>query len=451
MKKILDILIYIMYILANGISISYIIYISSKVLNKVSYSYKKIITTSLIMCFAATINNWLLFTGNLNFLKPIIATLAVAIALKYIYKNSNRFTIIALVIMLIASSLLDLGTILVLKFLNKDITTVQQSVNVPNWFYLINSLVNVLSISLVYVFCFLTNRLRKTDTNSNFYNSNLRYISYQGSIILICLIPSIILIFSNKYNYSIPILITTVIQLLTVSIFAFIYVNKRFKHKATEIELENSKLHIDALSTINEGVRGFKHDMANMVQSMNGYIAMNNFDGIKEYINSLSKGFNDINILSILSPEVINDPAIYGIVVGKMLKAREYKINLSLDINLRVSEINFPKFELSRIIGILLDNAIEAAVESEDKKLIVNMYHNEKKKADIIVIGNSVKDIHNIDITKIFDKNYSTKAKASGFGLYEVLRFFKKYNKGDIVTNLDCDKSLFYQTIVFSR
>lgn len=451
MKDTLDILIYIMYILANGISVSYIIHISSKALNKINYSYKKLIASSLIMCSVAIINNWLLFTDNLNFIKPIIATLAVAAALKYIYKNSNLFTFISLIIMLIASSLLDLVTIFVLGILNKDITTIEKIINESNWFYSVNSFVNIFSVLLVYVLYFLTNKFKRTDISSNLYNSKLRYLSYQGSIILICLVPSVILIFSNKYNYSIPILITTAIQLLTVSIFAFIYINKSFKHKTTEVELENSKLQIDALSIINEGVRGFKHDMANMVQSMNGYIAMNNFDGIKEYINSLSKGFNDINILSILSPEVINDPAIYGIVVGKTLKARDFKINLSLDINLRVSEVNFPKFELSRIVGILLDNSIEAAIDSEDKKLIVNAYHNESKKSDVIIIGNSVKDPNNIDITKIFNKNYSTKKESSGFGLYEVIRFFKKYNKGDIVTNIDYDNNMFYQTVVFDR
>ena len=104
---------------------------------------------------------------------------------------------------------------------------------------------------------------------------------------------------------------------------------KRIHFKDTELELENTKLHNQALSTINENIRGFKHDMGNMVQAINGYLAVGNIEGVKAYCQNLLHGFNDINLLSILSPKIINDPAIYGIVVGKMLHARENNLTLS--------------------------------------------------------------------------------------------------------------------------
>lgn len=221
--------------------------------------------------------------------------------------------------------------------------------------------------------------------------------------------------------------------------------------KDTELELENTKLHNQALSTINENIRGFKHDMGNMVQSINGYLAVGNIEGVKTYCKNLLHGFNDINLLSILSPKIINDPAIYGIVVSKMLYARDNNLTLSLDIGLDVSQINFPSFELSRIIGILLDNAIEASLDSDERKLKLEMYHEESRNRDVIIIGNSVKDANKVNIIKMFDKDYSTKENPSGFGLYEVLKFFKKNNKGDILPNIDYDKNFFTQTLTFDR
>ena len=186
--------------------------------------------------------------------------------------------------------------------------------------------------------------------------------------------------------------------------------------------------------------------MGNIVQAILGYIAINDAEGAKKYCQNLVIGFNDINILSILSPKVIDDPAIYGVVVNKILIAREKNLTLSLDITADVANINFPKFELSRILGILIDNAIEAAEESEDKKLIVDIRHDYKNNTDVIKIANSVKDI-NIDLEKLFTKNYSTKANPSGFGLYEVAKFLKKFPQGNLNTTIDKNSKIFSQIL----
>jgi len=260
-----------------------------------------------------------------------------------------------------------------------------------------------------------------------------------------------LLMFSNNYNYSVLFVLLNTLQLIVVSVFSFFYTRKRILFKDTELELENTKLHNQALSTINESIRGFKHDMGNMVQAINGYLAVGNIDGVKNYCKNLLHGFNDINLLSILSPKIINDPAIYGIVVSKMLYARENNLTLSLDIGLDVSSINFPSFELSRIIGILLDNAIEASLESDEKKLKLEMYHDENRNIDVIIIGNSVKDPSKVNIIKMFEKNYSTKENPSGFGLYEVLKFLNKNDKGDIVPNIDYETNFFTQTLKFDK
>ena len=234
--------------------------------------------------------------------------------------------------------------------------------------------------------------------------------------------------------------------MLVVS-FVGIY-NLKFvvKHENTELELANTITYNETLKKVNEGVRGFKHDMGNIVQAILGYIAINDSEGAKKYCQNLVIGFNDINVLSILSPKVIDDPAIYGVVVNKILIARDKDMTLSLDINTSVSDINFPKFELSRILGILLDNAIEAGEQTDEKKLILNMRHDYDRNVDIIVISNSLKDT-SVNVDKIFEKNYSTKEHPSGFGLYEVNKFLRQNPQAYIVTTIDKDDKMFTQTL----
>lgn len=267
---------------------------------------------------------------------------------------------------------------------------------------------------------------------------------------IFCIIPTMILFIINDFENSETFILVNVIQLVIVSfvgIFNLIFV---VKHEKTELELANTITYNKTLKKVNEGVRGFKHDMGNIVQAILGYIAINDAEGAKKYCQNLVIGFNDINVLSILSPKVIDDPAIYGIVVNKILMARENNMSLSLDVSTNVSEINFPKFELSRILGILLDNAIEAGENTDEKRLIVNIRHDYNKNADIIIISNSVNDV-NIDIKQIFTKNYSTKENPSGFGLYEVSKFINKYDQSNIKTTIDEKNKLFTQTLTIYR
>ncbi len=277
-------------------------------------------------------------------------------------------------------------------------------------------------------------------------NNKVRFFAPQLFIIFMCLLPNVFFLMVNNFRYSKIFIFLNVIQMLIITMVSIFNLRSVAKQEITKQQLENTLIHNKTLSTVNEGVRGFKHDMGNIVQAILGYISINDSEGAKEYCKNLVLGFNDINSLSILSPEVIDDPGIYGIVVNKILAARESNMSLTIDITSTISKINFPKFELSRTLGILLDNAIEAADTTEAKKLILRIHHDYKLNTDVISISNSINDI-NIDTEKIFNKNYSTKATPSGFGLYEIKKFMKKYTQGNITTTIDKKNKMFTQTL----
>lgn len=377
---------------------------------------------------------------ELKWMKSIIIVVAISISAILFYKTKLFKSIIGAILYLVISAILEVVTILIIKNLNIDPINI-----VSNVYY--NSLYACLIAFLEAIIGIVIYKITKTynQTLASVENK-LKYFVPQLVAIIICMFPTMALLMLNDFKYSEIFIVVNVMQLFVVAFVGIFNLKFVVKHENTELELANTIIYNETLSKVNEGVRGFKHDMGNIVQAILGYIAINDSEGAKRYCQNLVIGFNDINILSILSPKVIDDPAIYGVVVNKILVARDKNMTLSLDINTSVSNINFPKFELSRILGILLDNAIEAGEKTQDKKLILNMHHDYTRNTDVITISNSINNT-NIDTEKIFTKNYSTKENPSGFGLYEVKKFLKQNSQSYITTSIDKNNKLFTQTL----
>ncbi len=377
---------------------------------------------------------------SMKWLKSIIFLFSITLGITTVYKVKLYKGAIISILDLTTSAILEVVIILVLKVFNVQPLDIVSNVYYNSLYACGLALFEALLAFVVYKITTIYN------TTLASVDNKLKYFLPQLIAIVICMFPTMALLMLNDFKYSELLIIVNILQLFVVA-FVGVY-NLKFvvKHENTELELANTIIYNETLSKVNEGVRGFKHDMGNIVQAILGYIAINDSEGAKRYCQNLVIGFNDINVLSILSPKVIDDPAIYGVVVNKILVARDKNMTLSLDINTSVSDINFPKFELSRILGILLDNAIEAGENTQDKKLILNMYHDYTRNVDTIVISNSINDI-NIDTEKIFTKNYSTKENPSGFGLYEVNKFLKHNPQSYLVTTVNKQDKMFTQTL----
>ena len=403
---------------------------------------KKILTFICVTLAIFAVNRTIsLVFPDFKWTKSIIFLGFLALNCSLVYKTKYYKGLIVSVLVSAIMAIMEIISVLILKGANIDPEKIVSNIYYNNMYAMSLAVVEFLIGFAIFNF---TKSLASVE-------NKLKYFIPQLIVTVLCFIPTMALLMIYDFKYSTIFIIVNLIQLIVISLTA-IY-NLRFvaKHENTEVELANTITYNETLKKVNEGVRGFKHDMGNIVQSILGYIALNDSEGAKNYCQNLVIGFNDINVLSILSPTVIDEPSIYGVVVNKILLAREKNMTLSLDINLNVSEINFPKFELSRILGILIDNAIEAGEKTEDKKLIVNMYHDYTKNFDKIIISNSINNI-NIDTNKIFEKNYSTKENPSGFGLYEVKKFIKQNKNSYIDTTIDEKEKLFTQTLtIYSK
>lgn len=208
-------------------------------------------------------------------------------------------------------------------------------------------------------------------------------------------------------------------------------------------KLDNMNLKFNRLNEKNlsmqefqDKIRAFKHDFANILQGMNGYITNNDLDGLKKYYSQFIEDTYDLNSLSTLSSDNINNPAIYSVLSQKYYKATSLNITVNFEIMLDLDTLNMKIYEFTRILGILMDNAIEAAKECENKTINISFLENKKKKMQILIIQNTYKNKH-IDTSKIFEKGFSTKPNNTGLGLWEIRQILNKYKNLNLFTTKD--------------
>ena len=242
----------------------------------------------------------------------------------------------------------------------------------------------------------------------------------------------------NFYNDTMPSFITFISILSLIAYFAIsIYsIISSSKLEITARDLEGANLTIHSLNVLHDTVRTFKHDFDNIVNGIGGYIRNKDMDGLTKYYDQLLQDCNKTNNLYTLSPSVINHPAIYNILATKYYIADELNVQIKLDIFLDLNEIEkyMKIYEFTRILGILLDNAIEAAKECDEKIINVTFRKEANKHRIIALIENSYNN-KDVDTDQIFEKGVSSKEGNTGLGLWKIRQILKRNNNLNLFTS----------------
>ena len=221
------------------------------------------------------------------------------------------------------------------------------------------------------------------------------------------------------------------LTLLTFNIILIIDIIKK-KNKINQIESEEERLKFNY-----DEIRGFKHDFCNIMQAMYGYVIMKDINGLSDMFNSLKNEWRLVKNSEDLNRKIVNNPGIYSILNNKYKCIRDNGIKVKLDVNADLKKISLNDFELTRIIGILMDNAIEAAEKSNDKKIFVQFRYDKLNNRNLIYIKNSCDN--NIDCKKIFENDYSTKEdnENHGLGLWKAKQIVNAHNNVNLYTYKD--------------
>ena len=193
------------------------------------------------------------------------------------------------------------------------------------------------------------------------------------------------------------------------------------------------------LEAMYNSLRSFKHDYVNILLSLSGYIEDGDMDRLKDFFESkifptknlITGGDYKLNQLSNIGVLEIK-----SLLSAKMIYAHESGIDITIDIPDKVESFLIDTVDLARILGIFLDNAIEATLETEQPQIGLNIIQN--KTGVSIIISNRFLD-NGVMLHKLKQKDFSTKIGHQGIGLWNAQKIISSYDNVLLETTMKCD------------
>lgn len=214
--------------------------------------------------------------------------------------------------------------------------------------------------------------------------------------------------------------------------------------KANKTKTMMTKNYIDGLECMIDESRSIRHDYKNILATMSGYLQEDDYTGLKKYFENNIRDFcvsadKSGKIWSALAD--VQPMELKGFLYEKALRASSMQVDFQVVIE-QGAVIRYPDMEnLIRVFGNLLDNAIEAAAESEDKYITLHIL--KKESSVFFIIQNTFKE--KPDLEKIFEKGYTTKGDEHGNGLYFVKEYLEK--RDDIYPIFSIERNEFVQSL----
>lgn len=193
-----------------------------------------------------------------------------------------------------------------------------------------------------------------------------------------------------------------------------------------------------------EEIKKFRHDYKNLLFALSGYLEEGDLPGARTYLSETLLPFSEKS-QSLWSEKVFEEiaiPEIKGLLLCKTVLARRNKIDVTFFIPQKVESLQIETVDFVRILGIYLDNAIDAARESKEKKIFFQLIPENSSIS--LKLSNSFSN-DTLTIKAIHNPAFTTKGKGHGHGLSITRDIFKQYPHLTFSTSIS--EGLFIQEI----
>jgi len=377
--------------------------------------------------------NFLIYNVEYKAAITLMNFLAIVVCYKIIFKRSFGDSFILAVYMILLTSITEIIlSICVLPFFSADLI---RNVGIP--MLLSNLLIGVVTVLLskiVVLKKIIFNIFSKLEKHS------------KSKMLLLCFCWMIIttvtyyFIFKSITNMS-GFWIGSAVQICFI-IFMIIFFNDKSKYVTLNERFESVYNYLEDMERYINAERLNIHEYKNQLSVIR---SMTKDKKILDYIDSI---ISDTNIDVKWSSELSNLPSggFKGLIYYKVIQANSKKLNVTIDISPKCRSY-FEKLsledikELSRLLGIYLDNAIEASEKSKKRVVSLEIYKNQNIN---IVVSNSIDG--DVDIKNLNKKGYTSKGKGRGHGLYLAKNIIDK--NSNIEANAKIVNSYFVQKII---
>ncbi|MGP5429240.1 sensor histidine kinase [Enterococcus malodoratus] len=176
--------------------------------------------------------------------------------------------------------------------------------------------------------------------------------------------------------------------------------------------------YVNSLENVTQNIRKNHHDFSNLLFSLGGYTYQSPIDeeDLKKYFESVTQTFEEDYhyFLEISKLKNLAIPELKTLIFTKIMTATKKDIPFDIEIEQPIESLPIDQLTLSRIFGILIDNALEAAEESEQPYVRLAIIEDEQQYLFILVNATKNDEISPLLLQK---ENFSTKGKDRGLGL----------------------------------
>ena len=362
----------------------------------------------------------------------------------YLFKKNIQYLVIKFTFLVLYLIILAQSSKIILSLFLAAIKKIEYNYSI--------FLQNILFLSLLFLITKRINIILNSVVKNIIPSEKYKYILYFCAL---CTLTTyyIFLMYSIFKGSSYIHLLSVITGLIFILLCTYITVSvlKNIKletnNKIESAKLEQQKKYILALEKNNNEIRKFKHDFNNIILGLDGYINNDNFnkEKLKKYFNSTIMNFNnniELNNIVIAKLNSIKVSSLKSLITNKVLVAQNNTIDVDINIEGEITDFYTDEMQLSRILGILLDNAIEASLEvTDDKKIEMNIIQIDKT-TDI-----QISNTFNNTGTPIADFNkegFSTKGTNRGLGLSSAHEIANKLN---MLLNTEIDGNTFIQNL----
>ncbi|CUL80088.1 Accessory gene regulator protein C [Listeria monocytogenes] len=328
------------------------------------------------------------------------------------WKNKNvvvsaSITLVVIILLTISDSIVGFILVPGLNFKYDEIFNEL----LPTLIYCAGMLANLL------VFSFLLRKLIEKVNISRFVEHR-KYAYIIFSIVAL----TVLAFYMNIYAGSIAGFDGSVLKINTLiftgyTILLIVIVTVVINTATNELKVQNQKEQLEQLQ-----------DYVNILSTLVGYIDNNDMPGLKYYFENNIVPINktiESNNYKISLLQNIHVIELKGLLAVKLIRAQELKIDAILEVVEPIDKISMDSIDLCKVVGILLDNAVEAALTCENP--VIRIAFVKKGDSIIIVFANSL-PVNMPPIYKIFEEGFSTKGEGRGLGLASLREIMKKYS-----------------------
>ena len=228
-----------------------------------------------------------------------------------------------------------------------------------------------------------------------------------------------------------------------------VQVEKEIALKQKKFEQKYLQTYTDEIVGLYNEIRGFRHDYAGMLVSMQMAIDSENLQEIDRVYNEVLVKANQklrSEKYTYFDLNNIEDSALRSLIAQSIVYARNNDVEFTLEVKDVITRLSIDLLDLVRIMSILLNNAVEGAADSYLKQMEVAVIKMDFET--VIVIQNSCK-ITMTPSENLFALGFSTKGRNRGLGLNNVNEILDKYD--NIILETEMEDNTFRQIIRFKR